>query len=107
MRWACHVLSQLAAHDDSKVLMTRAGAHEALLDVEERALLEHAAEQSLRQPQVAASAADASPAPLAVGFATMSISPQPVALSAASAESGTTTSAAIAVCDYARVFETE
>ncbi len=33
MRRACHALSQLAAHDDSKVLMTRAGAHEALLDV--------------------------------------------------------------------------
>jgi hypothetical protein len=32
----CYALSQLAAHDDSKVLMTRAGAHEALLDVVDR-----------------------------------------------------------------------
>ena len=36
MRWASRALSQLAAHDDSKVLMTRAGAHEALLDVVDR-----------------------------------------------------------------------
>ena len=36
MRRACHALSQLAAHDDSKVLMTRAGAHEVLLDVVDR-----------------------------------------------------------------------
>jgi hypothetical protein len=37
----------------------------------------------------------------------MSLSTQPVARSAASAVSGTTTSAGIAACDYARVFEKE
>jgi hypothetical protein len=36
MRWAGYALSQLTAHDDSKVLMTRAGAHEALLGVIDR-----------------------------------------------------------------------
>ncbi len=36
MRCARDGLSQLAAHDDSKVLMTRAGAHEVLLDVVDR-----------------------------------------------------------------------
>jgi hypothetical protein len=36
MRWARHALSQLIARDDSKVLMTRTGAHEALLDVVDR-----------------------------------------------------------------------
>jgi hypothetical protein len=36
MRWACHALRQLAAHDDSKALMTRAGAGVALLDVVDR-----------------------------------------------------------------------
>jgi hypothetical protein len=38
---------------------------------------------------------------------TMSLSTQPVARSAASAVSGTTTSVGIAACDYARVFEKE
>ncbi len=36
MTWACHALSYLAAHADSKVLMTRAGADVALLDVVDR-----------------------------------------------------------------------
>jgi hypothetical protein len=36
MRWASHALSQLAAHEDSKELMTRAPAHEALPDVVDR-----------------------------------------------------------------------
>jgi hypothetical protein len=36
MRWACHALGQFAAHAESKVLMMRAGADEALLDVVDR-----------------------------------------------------------------------
>jgi hypothetical protein len=36
MRWACYALRQFTAHDDSKVLLKRVGAHEALLDVIDR-----------------------------------------------------------------------